>query len=817
MVWNWLLTAWRHLGRHRLYTAINVLGLAVGMAVCMIIATLVRFETSFDGFHRNADRIVRVNRTEHLSGMPPMRGNVTGLPVGPALLAHLPGVEDMVRVGRFLATIVRDDGQSFPETAARVDPSYPHVFDVAFLKGDPALALARPGDAVITDSTARKIFGDADPMGRTLKLQTGRLLTVTGVIADPPQNSSLRAAILTPITTSISDQGDKDYREREQSWHSSWLTTYLLLSPGIDPVTLAQRVQAALPAIVPDYVAPDDAGGRSTFTLNFQRLTDIRLHPIGGEGGMPVIVVQALALIGALVLLVAGINFVNLTTARSSLRLREIGIRKTLGAGRSALIMQFLAESVMLALLAGVLALPATELVLPFLAELEVDIPGDPFADRGLLLGLLLFPPLLGLLAGLYPALVLSRVSPAAGAQGRTVGSGRLRTILVVLQFSIAVTLTIGALVILQQTRHAATQQLGFDRANVLLVHDGVMPVGSTIRLDTLRQTMERLPGVQSAALAAWAPADGSSAFSGLRLPGQSEQLHLRVEPVDFGYLETLGATLLAGRLFDPAHADDISRTATDKTERPTANVIVSRAMLAKLGVKDPAGALGLTIQGGAPTKGEASQVRTIVGVVEDIRFNTAHFEPEATLFTIDQSQRGVLILRLAPGDQKAMLAAIDKAWSQIVPDKPIRRSFLDQNIDRLYDEEKRQGAVIAVFAGLAGIIACLGLYGLAAFTAERRTKEIGIRKVLGASVADIVRLLIWQFSRPVLVANLIAWPLAWVGLSRWLEGFASRITLNPLLFAAVGMGALMIAWVTVAGHAARVAAEKPVNALRYE
>lgn len=815
MVGNWILTAWRHLMRHRLYTAINVLGLAVGMAVCMIIATLVRFETSFDGYHRQADRIVRVNRTDQISGMPPWRGSATGLPVGPALLEHLPGVEEMVRVDRFQAMIDRDDGQQFVENAVRVDPSYPRLFDLDFRRGDPTLALARPGDTVITETAARKFFGEADPMGRTLKLKSGRLLTVTGVIADPPRNSSLRATVLTNIATSTSDQGDRDYRERQQSWHNSWLTTYLLLSPGIDPADMEKRIQAALPSIVPDYVVPEEAKGRFSFSLNLQRLTDIRMHPIGGEAGVPVAMVQALALIGTLVLLIAGINFVNLTTARSALRLREIGIRKTLGAGRFALIMQFLTESMLLAMLAGLLALPAMELVLPLLSRLDVDVPGDPFADPVLLLGLALFPPLLGLAAGLYPAIVLSRVAPAMGARGQMAGGGRLRAALVVLQFSIAVALTIGALVVFLQTRHAATQQLGFDRENVLLIHDD--REGAAAPLDRMRDAMLRLPGVRSAALAAWAPADGSVGVSELRLPGQGTPTHLRVEPVDFGYLETLGATLLAGRLFDPAHSNDITRLVTDRANRPAANIVITRAMLPKLGVQDPVAALGLQIRGSVSKNGGTEEVLTIVGVVADIRFSTAHFEPDAVLFTIDQSQRGVLIVRLVPGDQKAMLAMIDRKWAKMVPDKPIRRSFLDENIDRLYEVEKRQGTVIAVFAGLAGVIACLGLYGLAAFTAERRTKEIGIRKVLGASVADIARLLVWQFSRPVLIANLIACPLTWIALHHWLEGFAFRIALSPLLFAAVGLGALMIAWVTVAGHAVRVAAEKPVNALRYE
>lgn len=816
MLWNWLLIAWRHLLRHKLYTAINVVGLAVGLSVCMIIGTLVRFETSFDSYHEKADRIVRVNRTEYMSGQAPWFGSITGLPVGPALAEHLSEVEQMVRTIPFLTSVERADGQVFVQDALRVDPNYPQVFDLVFLKGDATLALARPGDAVLTQSTARKYFGDADAMGQVLQLKSGRTLTVTGVIADPPSNSSLRAGLLTPLATSVSDQADRELREREGQWNSSWATTYLLLRPGVSVSAVEKQIEMLLPSLVADYRSPGDANGIYAFSLSLQPLTDIRTNPVAGEAGTPMPVIQGMLLTGMLVLLVAGINFINLTTARSGLRLREIGIRRTLGARRAGLAAQFLMESILLASLAGVLALPTTELILPLLRLLKIEVPTDPFADRPLLTGLLLLPPLVGLVAGLYPALILSRTGVATGTKGMPAAGGGLRTALVVSQFVIAIVLAIGALFILFQTRFAATQQLGFDRENVLIIHR--LPTdGGTGRSEALRDALVHLPSVKSVALSAWAPAGGSKASMGFRLPGQTATVHLREEPVDFGYLETMGATLLAGRLFDRAHGPDIMRLANEPHERAEANIVVTRAMLPKLGIRDPVAALGQQLRGGLVGEPARQQIFTIVGVVEDFRFSSARVETEAALFVIDQSQFGTMLLRLLPGDQQATLAAVGDVWRHFAPNTPLYRSFLDETIDRLYEAEARQGAVIATFAGLAVIIACMGLYGLAAFTAERRTKEIGIRKVLGASVVDIVRLLVWQFSRPVLLANLIAWPLAWHGVSLWLEGFASRVSINPLIFVGVGLAALVIAWVTVAGHAARVAAEKPVRALRYE
>lgn len=810
---NWFLIALRHLWRHRLYTAINVLGLAIGLSACMMIAVQVRFETGFDGFHTKADRIVRVNRTDQFADMPRFRSNITGLPVAPAL-ATLPEVEDTVRLIPSVATIIHE-GQPFQEGMARVDPSYARIFDIVLLKGDPSLS--QPGDAVIARSTAVKFFGDGEALGRTLTLDSGRILRVTGVMEDPPVNSSFQARVLTNIATSLSDASDGDFRKREFSWNNSWLYTYLLLRPDADPAAVEVRLGALLSAIVPDYVSPDDAKGRYSFTLSLQPLTDIRTNPVAGEPGTPMEVVRGLALIGILVLLIAGINFVNLTTARASLRLREIGVRKTLGARRGGLVAQFILESVMLSLVAGIVALAATELLLP-LALVTLQVTGfiDPFADPALVVALLLLPPLLGLIAGLYPALVMSRIGASEGLRGAMGAGGKLRSVLVVMQFAIAIILAIGALFVLIQTRFAATERLGFDRENVLVIR-GALGNGTEPGADALRDAVARLPGVLSVGMSAWAPADGSRSSSVYTVPGRLAPTTMRVEPVDFGYMATLGVPLLAGRTFNSAHAADILRANKSEEDRQQANVLVSRAALPLLGVSRPEDAIGLVIRRPAIDGKPSSQILTIVGVVEDIRFGSARGDLDATIFTVDLAQRGTTLVRLAPGDQRATLEAIDAIWRQRDATQPIRRSFLDENIDRLYAADARQGKVIATFAGLAVIIACMGLYGLAAFTAERRTKEIGIRKVLGASVADIVRLLVWQFSRPVLLANLIAWPLAWYGVSLWLEGFASRVAVNPLIFVGVGLAALIIAWGTVAGHAARVAAEKPVRALRYE
>ncbi|WP_119677772.1 ABC transporter permease [Indioceanicola profundi] len=819
MLRNWITVTLRNLARHRLYAAVNILGLAVGLAACLLIAVLVRHETSFDGFHANADRIVRVNRTEFIAERAPQTSGTTAMPVGPTLADAYPEVEMMVRVARFGA-IIQTDGGVFRERVFRTDPGYFQLIDAVFLHGDASLALAERDSAVLTQSKARKYFGDVDPVGRTLTLTTGRSWRITGVIADPPVNTRFDAGIITHLDSSFSDSADQWYRERVDGWSNHWLTTYLLLRPGADLAAMQARMEDVL-AETPDYQRPDTPGLGYSFTLSFQPLAEINTNPQGGEPGTPTTVIHALIAVGGLILLVAGINFVNLTTARASLRAREVAVRKTLGARRASIIAQFLGESVMLSLFAGLVALALVELSLPLVLQgLELPALAGPAESLELLTYALPFLVLLGVAAGLYPAFILSAFAPASALKGggTAPGGGKLRTVLVVVQFGIAIALVIGTTVILTQTRYASSQRLGFDQENLVLLRgldlDEVRP-----QREALIERIGRLPGVVTAGLTSWAPADPSERTTTFRFPGEERAVTLRNEPVDFGYLEALGARLLAGRIFDRARPVDLFQESGQTNGRFDGTAVVTAGILPVLGVATPEEALGRPmIYGSTVTDGvERHHIVTIVGVVEDIQFSSARDALVPTVFMVDRTQLDVLAIRLAASTGPDTLAAIDAMWRDVVPNVPVRRDFLDERVRRLYAAEARQATVLAAFAGLTIVIACLGLFGLAAFTAERRTKEIGVRKVLGARTRDIVRLLVWQFSRPVLLANLIAWPVAWIAMEHWLNGFAIRIDLGPGPFLAAGAGALVIAWATVAGHAARVARRRPVTALRYE
>ncbi|MDE1145214.1 MAG: ABC transporter permease [Azospirillaceae bacterium] len=815
-----LRVAMRVLLRQRLYTALNVAGLALGIATAAMMGLYVWHETHFDGFHPQGGRIFRVLNVARQSAHATQRIMETAKPLGPALAQDLAGeVETVVRVVRH-ATVLRDGPTPVEQRIFLVDAPFFRLFGFPFLAGDPATALERPGTVVLTESEARRHFGTADALGRTLTLTSGVGLVVSGVVRDLPSNTlftrEFPVTLWTNITTRLNDGWDADFAAKDDKWRSEFMQTFVLLKPGVDPAALAPRFPALLAAYRPGLgdVAPD-----LVETLELQPLTAMHTDPLEGLGVSPV-TLATFAVVACLVLGIAVVNFVNLATARSALRAREVAVRKTLGGRRGQLVGQFLLETVLLALVAGLLGLALVELALPrFLALLDARLDSGFLSGAWLMAVTLPLSLLVGLLGGIYPALVLSRPRPTdLLRQARAAGGGRLRAVLVMLQFSAAIVLVISTLVMGQQTRYASTQDLGF-RADGALVLRGLDRPAGQAGVQTLREAVLRIPGVAAAGATANLPSDHSEWTNNYRLPqtpAGTPDLLIRTEQVDVDYMQTLGVPLLAGRLFDRQRPGDLTsrpalRTGTSGGVHAAIPAVLSITAARRLGLATAEQAVGRTVMYGGDT------VLTVIGVVDDVQFGTARSGFEPTVYFAMRDELSALLVRLAPNADGATLAAIDDTWRQLFPDLPLRREFLDDHIRQLYADEARQGDLLALFSGLAILIACLGLFGLAAFTAERRTKEIGLRKVLGATVADIVRLLVWQFSKPVLVANLVAWPVAWVLMGRWLGGFAYRVQLDPLVFAAAGLSALLIAWATVAGHAARVAAARPVDALRYE
>ncbi len=812
MLWNWLMVALRNLLRHRLYTGINIVGLSAGLAAALLILLFVRHELSYDRMFSGADQVWRMVRTEYLPGREPSPTSAQSMPLTPALKQAFSEVTRVVRVGRS-REIVRRGDESLYQLFNPVDPDYLAMFNWPLLAGDPDTALTQPNSTVLTRAVANKLFGDADPMGRTLQLESGPVLTVTGVMADPPANVSDQVEALVSISTPL-----RLLERNRESWNNHWITTYVQLQPGTD----VARLQADLKDFITRTRPSQSDGTGYRVELSLQPLLEVHTHPLRGEPGISIAVLSGLSALAALILAIAAINFINLATARATMRAREVALRKTLGARRSLIIVQFLGESLMLTLLAGLMALAVVELALaPFQQALGVKI--DPaFSTMPLMAGMVLSMSVaLGLLGGVYPAVVLSAFRPAEVLRANKsagVGGGRLRTALVVAQFAVAIGLSVGTLVVLQQTRFASSQQLGFDKENVVLLR-GVGNPAVLPQLETMKNRLRADPGVVAVAGAPWAPSDNSERTSTyVRTDdGRGEQLTIRTDPVDYGYFEVLGARMLAGRSFDRAYGTDEAKNVPEGSapvEGRTAAAVISETAVRQLGWNTPDQAIGKTL---LYPEDQGDITLHVIGVVADLQYKSARNNTVASIYQASPTEADTLMVRIRSDAAPAVLNRIDSLWREMVPTVPVRRQFLDERVDALYADDIRQGKLFAAFAGLAVIIACLGLFGLASFTAERRTKEIGIRKVLGASAPQLVRLLVWQFSRPVLIATVIAWPLSWYWLSRWLEGFAYRIDLDPLVFVAVGAVSLVIAWGTVAGHAARVAAAKPITALRYE
>ena len=806
--------ALRSLLRQKLFAAINVLGLAIGLAGALMIALFVRHELSFDTMFSKVDRIHRFYELQYIDGRDPQISGVGNLPFGKVMAEQIEGIEAVAQLSGHRQVLIIDGEPRF-QSFTLASPDFFKVFDLPLLAGDPATALREPFSVVLSEREATKLFGRTDVLGATLTNRTGDTLKVTGVLRNPPRNMSITANALLSLETPV-----RQVVSSRDQWRSNWLETYALLTPGVDPATVEARMNEAAARLVPNYNPPRTSS--FSFSLHLTPLKDLHLRPEINYRAVSPDIIAAFAGVAILLLLIAGINFVNLTTARATMRAREVALRKTLGAHRGSLIAQHVGECALLTALAGIIALALTELLMPGVQEFL----GTSLEPRYLSLSaqLLVAVPMVGVVAvlgGLYPAFVLSAFRPAVvlrgGRSGGSPGGRHLRAALVVLQFAAAITLAICTWVIADQTRYAQSARLGFDRENVIILRNAGGQLAHGQR-PPLLERLAREPGIVSASGSGWVPTDMSertTIYTVVDGAGASRQVTFRTEPVDYDYLKTMGATLLAGRLFDVGREADIV-PADAYTAAPGGAVsrgasgVISRSVVASLGWGTPDQALGRALNAGGFTV-------TVIGVVDDFQFGSVRVPPSPTVFLAEPSSVSTLIVRVEAGTLPAILERIDALWREAYPTIPVFREFLDEEVEQLYAAERRQAVVLGAFAALAILVACLGLFGLAAFQAERRTKEIGLRKVLGASVPALVRLLVWQFSGPVLVANLIAWPVAWFAMSRWLEGFATRIELTPLPFAIAGIAALLIAWLTVAGHAARVAARRPIHALRYE
>jgi putative ABC transport system permease protein len=820
MIGHYIAIGVRNAARHKLFSFINIAGLAIGLTAAILIGLYVRQELSFDTWLPASERIYRISLKTHIPGQPVRDAGAASAPLGSTLVDEVPGVQEQARIRTKGFTAIRVGDNRFSEVVNTVDANFFTMIRLPFVAGDPAKALAQPDGVVLTQRMALRYFGTEQAIGRTLFFDNATPRVVTGILRDLPYNTQFNGDVFVlfpPLRPGFQSGAAGD--DNSNLWTTMDVSSYVRLAPGTDPATVAAAVPGVfkrhLPASFLSVVASVIHGSASDLiSAELVPLQDVHLTKYAhGSGLKPAgsrVLVYGFAAIAVLLLAIAGINFTNLATAHATLRAREVALRKVVGASKRQLMVQFLVEAVLMALLALVFALAATEMLLPACGGfLGHPLSFNVLTDWPFTLTVLAVTIVTGLLGGLYPALVLSGFRPvealhSAAAMPR--GTGLMRTALVVFQFAISIGLGIAALVIFAQIRFAGQLDVGFDRDNIVALTidgTGVEPVAA----ENMMRSLAALPGVSAAALSDMVPASGNAPMNVARLPGASGQVAVLTYSVSPEFAAVYGVRLSAGRFLSRDRGADLHHGHSLENGR---NVLIDEAAALAFGYT-PASAIGKSVDliGGRVT---------IVGVVRNVLFSGAQAVQVApTVFYDNPALSRHISVRVKAGMVPETLSGIDRVWQRFIPDKPPVRWFVDDSMNRLYADDERQGALMGLFVGVAIVIACLGLFGLAAFTVGRRTKEIGIRKVFGASKFAIVKLLLWQFSIPVLVANLIAWPAAWYYLRHWLDGFAYRIDLNPAFFVIPGAIALIIAWATVAGHALRVAQANPVDALRYE
>ena len=832
---NYMIVGLRALGKNKTYAFINIVGLAIGLAACLMLLIYVRYENSYDAWLPNAEnsyqlqshyRSKQTGEESHLQ----MTSYVAGQRFG----SSFPQVERSVYALSGSPVIMRD-GEALPtDDVLLVDNLFFDVLQFPLVQGDPRTALSQTGSVVLTESEARRIFGDANPMGRTVTMVSRGVSTdyrVTGIARDVPRNSHVRFTIIARVDIPALMADTPEFLT-SWGWQSGWY--YLTLRPGTDPAA----IQAQLPAWERRNI-PTERFGNQTFNQGDEqdwRVANIRGIHLGEaqdaamSPGNDRRTIITFTIIAFLILGMACVNFTNLATARATQRAREVALRKVLGANRRQLIVQFLAESVLIAGISMVLALAFVELLLPALsAFLDADLEVQYLGGDGLLLPILLLTLLVGAAGGIYPAFYLSRFQPAQvlkanQSSAEASGTGRLRNGLVILQFAVSIGLIICTAVVYAQTVYARTADPGYRRDGLIQVENlGRRQLME--RSDIIAEEIGRVPGIVSVGRSGIGVATDNNSNTGVQVPGRAEPAIIGNYGVDPDFFRTMGIELVAGRLFDenrPADRLDLPFPSTPEAERALvargANIVINELAARRMGFRNPADAVGKTVGVTIvePENGGVVPSR-IIGVVRDSRFRSIREPIDPILFLWNTDFAGTLLIRHDGRDPAGTMRRVEQAWKRLAPDVPFDGEFSEDRVAELYAAEQARAKVFAGFAILAVVVACLGLFGLAAFTAERRTKEIGIRKVLGARTRDIVRLLAWQFSKPVIVANLIAWPVAWWAMREWLNTFDARIDLGPTPFVLAGALALVIAIGTIAGHAFRVARANPIHALRYE
>jgi putative ABC transport system permease protein len=807
---NYLKIALRNLHKHKVYSLINIMGLAIGIACCLLILLYVQDELGYDRFHRRAKNIYRIALSGRARGEARLLQTArTPSPWAPALAQDYPGVENYVRfktpLSRWLISIPDTEKRFYEKGFYFADATVFDVFDFILLQGDAREALKRPNTVVLTEAAARKYFANADPLGKVIIADNNYEFTVTGVMRAVPHHSHLRFDFLASLTAPANAKGDFIYGANLDDFTIFGLNpdiyAYVLLRPDFPP----ERLEQAMPAFLQKYAGSQLQRANLELMPFLQPLTAIHLHSHLDAEVSPnsdINYIYVFLAVSLFILLIACINFMNLATARSANRAKEVGLRKVAGSDRGQLIKQFLGESILLALLATIIALALVQMFLPWFNEISAKHLYTSWGNGWFLATVFALVLFVGIVAGSYPAFFLSAFQPAAVLKGQLklgVASASLRRVLVVAQFAASIIFIIATVVVYRQLRYVQNQNLGFDKEHVLVIP----VVDPPARFCYKSFKNAALQNADVLAVSASTSVPGGLIGDNLLHPEgipENENIIMETLLVEHDFISTLGIAMAAGRDFSRDHPTD-----------STAAFIINEAAAKQLGWKE--NALDRKIDFAN------QQEARVIGVVKNFHFKSLHqkIEPLAIHLAYSPDAFVNLVVRLRPQNVQQTLAFLEEKWREVYPQHPFEYSFLDEDFDHLYRAEQLRGKIFGAFALLAILIACLGLFGLAAFTAEQRTKEIGIRKVLGAAEAQIVFLLSKEFILLVLIANLVAWPVAYWAMHNWLQDFAYRTPLGLELFVFGGLLALVISLLTVSFQAIKAALTNPVEALRYE
>ncbi len=797
MIKNIFRIIWRNISRQKGFTILNVTGLAMGMAASLLILMWVMDELSFERFNRHADQIYMVNEDQFYTG-DRFRVQVTPHPCAPVWKERIPEIREATRLVFLPRMLFRIGDKVFFESHVKAaDPEFLKVFTLPLKYGDARHAMSDPHSIILSESLSKKYFGDQNPVGKTINIENKYAFTVTGVLQAIPKNSVFSTANLSwiGIDALVPYTFLREIGMAGESWGNNSIFTYLMLEQGAD----LQVVNRKLTAIVVEH-HPETR--TKFFVIPW---LDYRLHTSYGfgENQGKIVNIYMFSGIAVFILLIACINFINLTIAKAASRGKEIGIRKVAGANRLAMVMQFMIESALMVFIALVFAL----ILVGLLLDIFNSISGKSFTladifQAKFIVGFFITGLLTSILAGIYPAFYLSSLKPVMVLKGETVAgkrNGRLRQILVVVQFSLSIFIALGAIFMYLQLKYMQEKDLGFDKENLICI-----PINRNVsaKYSTLKKELRKQPAILGVTAASHNPAMIGSNGGGATWKGKDPDKEVLIGQniIDYDYLSTMKINLVDGRDFSPDHPGDMGDT--------LGNFLVNEEVVKLMGGGDAVG----------KSFSYMGQSGIIVGVMKNFHYSGAQEPIEPMAFAVSDSRAfSNVIVRLAPGDLPARLKTVEKVWKTVIPDYPLEYTFIDKDYNDLYRAETRMGLLLKYFTIVAVIIACLGLYGLSTYAATRRTREIGVRKVMGAGTVSVIFALSKEFLVLVIIAIAIAFPFGWYAVHKMLLEFAFRIPINWLVFGAIGLGALAVALVTVSFQAYKAAAVNPAVALKVE